>query len=210
MPDLTRALRALLPSAVGLGQTDPQGRYPDLGPPGASPVRRAEFAAGRAAATIAMRAIGWPDAPIPMGDDRAPVWPAGLTGSISHTRTVCLAIVAPVHAASALGLDIEPEHALSPDLWDEVCLPAERRLIATAPDPAAMATLIFCAKEAVYKAQYPWTRQMFGFDRLAVVIGADHFAATFLAPTGTIPAGTVWTGRHLCADQHRIAVVHRP
>jgi 4'-phosphopantetheinyl transferase EntD len=41
-----------------------------------------------------MDALGLPERPIPMGRDRAPVWPEGVVGSISHSDAFCLAAVA--------------------------------------------------------------------------------------------------------------------
>jgi 4'-phosphopantetheinyl transferase EntD len=151
--------------------------------------------------------LGFPASPIPMGPDRAPVWPAGLSGSITHTRQMALAAV--TRAPALIGIDLEPDDAVTPPMWDAVFLPAERSLIAAAPDPTAMATLIFCAKEATYKAQYPLTRALFGFDRIEIAPGHSDFTATFRAQTGPIAAGTIWTGHHAAAHGHILAALYR-
>jgi 4'-phosphopantetheinyl transferase EntD len=209
MHELATALRCILPAFVKVGHADPQLAYADIGPPGATPQRRAEFAAGRAAARLAIQALGHDACVIPMGDDRAPVWPPGLTGSISHTRTACLAAVATTPGVVALGIDLEPECAVDSTLWDEVLLPAEKAFVCASTAPARMATLIFCAKEAVYKAQYTLTRQLFGFERLLITPGPDYFTATFQAATGPIAKGTCWTGQHAHADGHILASLTR-
>ena len=49
-----------------------------------APARLAEFAQGRMHARIALARFGLADASIPMGSKRAPLWPAGFVGSISH------------------------------------------------------------------------------------------------------------------------------
>ena len=72
----------------------------------------------------------------------------------------------------------------------------------------ALATVIFCAKEAVYKAQYPATGLLFGFDRLHVTLGVGVFSARFLAATGPIAAGVVWTGRFAQVAGHVITAIH--
>ena len=74
--------------------------------------RQTEFALGRALARNALKDIGHlhPTTPvaIPVGGDRAPNWPTGIIGSISHCQDICVAVVAR-RAASvrAIGVDIE-------------------------------------------------------------------------------------------------------
>lgn len=202
MRELAAALAAMLPQA-GIGWADQETTAPADLPLGATPQRRAEFAAGRIAAMAGMQALGLPAAAVPMGADRAPLWPNGLTGSITHTRTVCLAAVA---RGGCIGIDLELENAVGPDLWDEILTLNER--LAVEADPA-LATIIFCAKEAIYKAQYPATRQLFGFDRLQITLGTSDFTARFTAQTGPLAAGSLWTGRFSRCAGHVLAAIHR-
>jgi 4'-phosphopantetheinyl transferase EntD len=194
MRELADALAALLPEA-GIGWADPRLTPPGHLPTGAIPPRRREFAAGRAAAAQAMARFGVM-ANVAMGDDRAPIWPEGLTGSITHTRSIALAVVL---RAGPIGIDLEPEGAVTPDLCPEILLPDERA------NPA-LATAIFCAKEATFKAQYPLTKAMFGFDRIAITTTAATFTARFTADTGPIPAGTLWPGHLIRAEGHILAL----
>jgi 4'-phosphopantetheinyl transferase EntD len=194
MRELAAALAALMPE-VGVGWADPCMTPPGHLPMGAIEARRREFAAGRAAAAQAMAMLGI-SADIPIGDDRAPVWPDGLSGSITHTRSIALAVL---QRGGPIGIDLEPEGAVTPDLFSEILLPEERA------DPA-LATAIFCAKEATFKAQYPLTRLMFGFDRLAITITQTTFTARFTAETGPIPAGTIWPGHLIRARGHILAL----
>ncbi len=207
MPDLAARLHAILPAHVAVAAADPAARHPDIGPPGAVPQRRAEFAAGRAAATTAMQAMGFPATPIPIGPDRAPIWPPGISGSITHTRTAALAAV--TRTPALIGIDLEPDDAVTPAMWDAVFLPTERALIDAAADPTRIATLIFCAKEATYKAQFPLTRALFGFDRIEIIPGNEAFSATFRATIGPIPQGSIWTGHHAAAYGHILAALYR-
>jgi 4'-phosphopantetheinyl transferase EntD len=200
MHRLAAALAAALPGA-GIGWADPRATAPGNLPIGAIPARRTEFAAGRAAAAQALAALGI-TAGVPMGDDRAPVWPAGIYGSITHTKTMALAAVT---TAGAIGIDLEPEDAVAADLWTHVLRPEE---CAIARQNPALATRIFCAKEAVFKAQYPRTKLMFGFDRLLITLDGAGFAARFMADTGPIAAGHVWPGQLICAEGHILAVCH--
>ena len=201
MRELAAALAAMLPQAA-VGWADPATTPPGDQPIGAVALRRAEFAAGRAAVVKAMGGLGLPVMAVPMGADRAPVWPAGITGSITHTRAVALAAVT---RGGVLGIDAELEGAVAPDLWETILTRAERAVVAGDP---ALATVIFCAKEAVYKAQYPVTGALFGFDRLEVTLDEGAFAARFTAKTGPIVAGTVWYGQYANIAGHIIAAIH--
>lgn len=182
-PTLGAALRDMLGPSVGIGVTDPTDSPDDLWADEAAalaraiPKRRAEFAAGRRAARAAMAMLGLPAAAIPQGADRAPIWPAGLTGSIAHCDHACIAAVSTTHIS--LGIDIEPATPLESDLWDIICTAPERHWIACQPDAGRAAKQIFSAKEAIYKAQYPITRRVIGFDAVTVSIAPDGgFAVT--------------------------------
>jgi 4'-phosphopantetheinyl transferase EntD len=211
MPDLahlTAAARALLPPGTAVAGADPQILHPLLPGepiPGATPSRLREFSAGRHAARAAIAALGHPVRAIPQGDDRAPLWPAGLTGTITHSRTACLAAVSAT--AKGLGLDLEDDSPLDPDLWDIILLPPERLWAETQPDPARAAKLIFSAKEAAYKAQYPTSLTLFGFDTLLIQINGNSFTATFQRPIGQFEQGSVLSGRHSTTDGQILTAV---
>jgi 4'-phosphopantetheinyl transferase EntD len=216
MPDpgrLADAARALLPAGVAVAAADPCAPPPPLLPgeaiPGAVDKRRREFAAGRDAVHRAMQALDLPPVPVPMGADRAPHWPQGLTGSITHTDTACLAAVTPQTVLWALGLDLETDTPLPRDLWDSVLLPAE--ILDLPRDPAAAgaeAKLVFSAKEAAYKAQYMLSRQIIGFDALRVRrVGADRFTAAFQDSCGPFAREALLQGRHARLEGHVLTVV---
>lgn len=205
MPDplaaLCRAARALLPETVAVAVTDPQADQPPLLPGEAVrgiPSRQREFAAGRAAARRCMADLGLPPQPVPAGDDRAPLWPPGLSGSITHSATACLAAL--TRAPMLLGLDIEPDVPLEKSLHSLILRPEER----DSPDPL----LLFSAKEAAYKAQYPLTRQLFGFEVLQIAITApDRFTAIFRESIGPFAEGSRLEGRYARAGGHLLTVV---
>jgi 4'-phosphopantetheinyl transferase EntD len=157
----------------------------------AVPARVAEFAAGRLAARRAMAGLGHPAVPIPAGLDRAPVWPKGLAGSISHAGGLA---VAAVRRGLPLGLDLEADAALEPDLWPLVCDAVELAALPVA-EPGHAARTIFSAKEAVYKAQYPLTGRLVGFDAVMITLHDSHFLARFRRDVGPLPRGHEMTGR---------------
>ena len=210
MPDLAAALRAVLPPGVALGVApgQGQGRGPDepLWPgedlPGAVPGRLAEFARGRSAARAALRGLGVAAVAIPMQADRSPLWPDGVTGSISHCAGACLAIAGRRTDLAGLGLDVEPAAPLDRDLWPVILRPEE---MATA-DPLA----VFVAKEAAYKAQYALTGVLFDFQTLSVDLHAGGFAATFRRGVGRFATGHRLTGRLVRTAGHTAALCAIP
>ncbi|OZA14694.1 MAG: hypothetical protein B7Y02_04305 [Rhodobacterales bacterium 17-64-5] len=182
MPDIAARLRAILPRGAVLGESAaPVALWPGEDLPGAVPARSAEFAAGRSAVRQALRSLGLAPVAIPMGLDRAPIWPDGATGSISHCAGACLAVMGLTRDYRGLGLDIEPLHPLPTELWSTVLRPEEHNQINDFPpsQQGLQALRIFVAKEAAYKAQYAITRQVFDFQTLAVTWRYHGFTAEF-------------------------------
>lgn len=195
MPELATALRAILPAGMALGVA---GAMPEPLWPGeaivAVPHRLAEFAAGRAAARQALAALGLPKVAIPMGEDRAPIWPQGVVGSISHCAGACMAVVARQSDFVGIGLDLEPAQPLARDLWPSILRPEE--FAADGLD----ALRIFVAKEAAYKAQYLLSRQVFDFQVLNITFQDQYFTARFVLPVPPFAAGHILQGRMIEAD----------
>ncbi|MFN7224620.1 MAG: 4'-phosphopantetheinyl transferase [Paracoccaceae bacterium] len=177
--DFLAALRGIAPDGAGIGWANPALDYPVMPAEvlqSASPARAREFAAGRAAARTALACIGVPPQAILHGSDRAPIWPKGVIGSITHTGQACLAIAMPVGPCRGVGIDLEDDSPLPRDLWDTILTPDEQIRMTGARAKAA-----FCAKEAAYKAQYPVSGTLYGFDRMVIDQTDDRFAATFTA-----------------------------
>ncbi len=173
---MSAALRRMLGPDVGIGITNPiapsGGLWPQetIAMTRAVPKRLYEFTAGRNAAREAMADLGVSPAAIPVGKDRAPIWPAGLSGSITHCPQWCIAAVARLADYKALGIDVEPATRLDEELVDIICTSAENEWRTRQPDPLLAAKMIFSAKEAVYKAQYPLTGAVIGFDAMTLDI----------------------------------------
>jgi len=216
MPDafsLAGAAAALLPDGVGVGSADPGRRYPlaqgeEL--PGAVAARLAEFSAGRHAARAALSALGRRPVAMPMAPDRAPVWPPGVTGGITHSRTACLAAVANLGPLlRGLGLDLEEASPLAQELWDTVLRPEEQLWLARQPaaERGLLAKTVFSAKEAAYKAQYAVSGALFGFDALEVALEGDRFIATFRQAVPGFGEGARLQGRWGNVQGHILTAV---
>lgn len=202
---LSTALLQVVPKGVGVGVTDPRETYAAPFPEEAAAVARAsagrvrEFAAGRAAIRLAMSELGCPAVAVPNGEDRAPRWPVGLTGSLSHCDRACIALVASSRSMRALGIDVEPNEALEPDLWPTICSVTERAWLSAQPaaERGRLARLIFSAKECIYKLQYQVSRTLIGFEALEVTPDLDigQFEATLTEDVPGFGAGTCFHGR---------------
>lgn len=153
---------------------------------GAGDKRRLEFTAGRVMARQAMGAIGLPAAAIPVAADRAPVWPEGVIGSISHCDSLCVAVVARAGDVGAIGIDAEEDTPLEQALWTEICTAPERAWLQTRPEAqrGRLAKRIFSAKEAVYKAIFPRIRKVLEFSDVTIDPARSH--ATCFSAQGRI------------------------
>lgn len=210
-PALLSALRDLAPNGAGCGWADPRldhGLYPGEELAQAVPARLREFSAGRAAARAAMVEIGFSSSAIPHGSNREPIWPAGMVGSITHTATHCLAIVLPMDRFRGVGIDLEEHADLERDLWPAVLHPLERQRLELIPQchQPKSALTYFCTKEAVYKAQYPITRQLLDFQDLVVSFQAGIFEARFQRDVGAFAKHSKVIGRTKVVDRHLLAL----
>lgn len=144
--------------------------------------RRREFTTARWCARRALARLGLPPVAIPRGERGAPVWPAGVVGSMTHCDGYRAAALARSGDVISIGVDAEPHAPLPDGVLETVTLPEERRLLAdvTASDPTVCwDRLLFCAKEATYKTWFPLTRRWLGFDEASVSL--DPVAGTFVA-----------------------------
>lgn len=197
----------LLPFPVRTAEMDPRTAPEDLLPgeehaiARAVPARRREFAAGRTCARHAMRALGAPAAPIPQGGDRAPVWPDGLVGSITHTEGWCAAAVARTQdGIRAIGIDVEPAEPLDAALLRMICVEEERELLAARPaERGLLGRLIFSAKESAYKSQYVLSRTLIGFHAMHIVLDepARRFTAVFRKDVAPFARGDALAGSYV-------------
>ncbi|QLC74373.1 4'-phosphopantetheinyl transferase superfamily protein [Pseudomonas sp. LPB0260] len=179
--------------------------------------RQAEYLAGRLCAREALRRLtGQPQVPA-VGADRAPQWPAGVVGSISHGHGWAAALVAHRSAWRGLGLDIEPPlaSARAERLAAEILTPTELHRLQSLPaeQRAWRVSLTFSLKESLFKALYPLVLRRFYFHdaellncqddgrarlRLLIDLGADW------------PAGSELQGQFAECDGQLLSLVSIP
>lgn len=207
---LTDALRSLFPSSISVASLPivdpiPKG-FPEeeICIEGVNDLRKREFRAGRMCAHRALSALGADSGPIIASENRGPIWPDGIIGSISHTRKHCIAAVAETKVVSSIGLDMELYQRMKPHLWRLVLTGGEYDALSALKDEqekVLLAALIFSAKEAFYKYQYPLTQVWLGFQDAEVVISPETSTFSLKVLNDVEPfgaSGTIIQGRYAC------------
>lgn len=148
----------------------------------ATDTRRSDFAAGRAAARIALQRLGIPGTDVLKGSGGEPLWPPGVVGSIAHSAGLAMAMVARTTHAAAIGLDLERRRPVE-EITDFVAFDGELAWLASKPDLSEDRLIeLFAAKEAVFKAVFPMVHRHFGFEAVHLTPGEPGFLATVVSP----------------------------
>jgi 4'-phosphopantetheinyl transferase EntD len=125
--------------------------------------RRVYFSLGRAAARDALAEFGIYGVAIGRGPSGEPLWPAGIVGAISHAGDLAIAIVGRQDDYAGLGIDVEQlSRGLTARAARLVCTPAEMVWANPEADTTRL-TMLFSAKEAVFKALFPIEGVWLGF-----------------------------------------------
>ncbi|MDT5343040.1 MAG: hypothetical protein QOE52_2224 [Mycobacterium sp.] len=201
---LTTLMSAVLPA------TGPAGgnlAYAELysDPPGLTPMaeeepliarsvakRRNEFITVRYCARMALGELGFPPVPILKGDKGEPCWPDGVVGSLTHCAGYRGAVVGRDGVVRSVGVDAEPHDVLPDGVLDAISLPAERAEMTALPAGVHWDRILFCAKEATYKAWFPLTKRWLGFEDAHIIFGVDDsgsagsFESTILIDGATL------------------------
>ena len=135
--------------------------------------RRNEFITVRYCARQALGELGLAPVPILKGDKGQPCWPDGVVGSLTHCEGYRGAAVGRQDEVRSVGIDAEPHGVLPKGVLDAISLPAERAELQALPTGLHWDRILFCAKEATYKAWYPVTRRWLGFEDAHIVFDVD-------------------------------------
>lgn len=162
------AMEAADPDALPAGEAALAARF--------APGRRREFAAGRQCARRLLAELGAGAPLLLVGEFRAPGWPPGVVGSISHGAGLCVVAVARCGAVRGLGVDVESDAPLGEALRRRVCSDGEARRLAGAgaEEAGRLAKLLFSAKEAVYKCVHPLLQRPLGLRAVEVRLGPQE------------------------------------
>lgn len=128
--------------------------------------RRSEFLAGRVCAQRSLEQLGISGTVGSIDRRRDPLWPQGSTGAITHSHGIAAALTGSTCYWQGIGLDIE--HWIEPSsarhLASAILQPHEIELLDNDDTYfARQLTLIFSAKETLFKALNPLTGTSFYF-----------------------------------------------
>ncbi len=163
-------------------------------------VRKAEFGDARWCAHQALAQLGAnTEQPILRGERGMPLWPKGFVGSITHTTGLRAAVAAPSSAVLAVGLDVEPAQPLPDGICSTIARPGELRQLdrLRAGGLACADRLLFCAKEATYKAWFPLAHRFLDFDEAEIELRPDGTLSSYILarPTPVPLIGGRWRVR---------------
>jgi 4'-phosphopantetheinyl transferase EntD len=136
----------------------------------AAPERRREHATVRACARAALVELGQRPAPILNDADGVPVWPSGVVGSLTHCPGYRAALVSLRAETASIGIDAEPHAPLPPEVADVVLREDDAYDV---PTGWHAGRIVFCAKEAAYKAWFPATRRWLEFADVVMIVRSD-------------------------------------
>lgn len=173
----------------------------------AVPLRQAQFADARACARNALADLtghDHADTVIGKGERGMPLFPHGIIGSLTHTTGFRAAVVTRTDTLKSVGLDAEVAKPL-PDGVSNVVLTARDMQQITAlqqhvhqheTDPQLFSaedileTVVFSAKEALYKSWFPLSRVFLDFAQADIEVHHDGALTAFVhhdVDCGTIP-----------------------
>ncbi|MCK0440397.1 4'-phosphopantetheinyl transferase superfamily protein [Gordonia alkaliphila] len=136
--------------------------------------RRREFTTARHCGRQALGQLGIDPVPILRGERGMPLWPPNVVGSLTHCDGYRAAVAAYSMQVRSLGIDAEPHLALPDGVLSHTSVAAEREVLAERSDDLHWDRLLFCAKEATYKAWFPVTGRWLGFEDAHITFTRDE------------------------------------
>ena len=135
------------------------------------------FVSGRQCVRVLQKQLGLPEFDLAQGEF-GPIWPSGLVGSISHSKELAAATI--LRDFVSVGVDIEKRGRLKLAAAKRVATKEEYERYSSFPDFDW--TLLFSAKESVFKAISPLARSYIGFREVEVVLDPvrKSFSASYL------------------------------
>lgn len=156
--------------------------------------RRRDFTLGRSCAHAALAQLGGDDGMIGLSKNGAPLWPDGFCGSITHTAGYAAATVARRADFLSLGVDAERVGGVTTKLWPKLFDAEEGALLAAlSPElQLRVATILFSAKEACFKAWSPLGAATQSFRDIHIALRNDGFDA--ISAAGLLQGRFVFRG----------------
>lgn len=147
--------------------------------------RDREFAVGRYCARQSLQRLKI-TADVPVDTDRKPVWPPGIVGSISHSHHYAWAATAEKNSIKGIGVDTEiiVDESTLRQIVKEITTDAEWKLLSLIDaDIKTAFTVVFSAKESIFKCLYPLNEKFFGFHDVQLISANDQQVTFAQQPT---------------------------
>jgi len=140
--------------------------------------RRNEFGAGRMCARRALESLGIQECVLTSKSDGSTAWPPGIVGAISHSDSWCGAAVARQSDYSGVGFDIETADRVTRRVAKRVLTDSEMNWVGSqaGDESGKWFTLIFSAKESIYKCLPPLVGKGARFRDAEIIPHADGFS----------------------------------
>lgn len=163
--------------------------------------RQAEYLAGRYAARCALHNLGIEAKVIATGKHRSPVWPTGISASITHTNSVAVCAASYNYDYEYLGIDIEKRlhlKCISKVKGSIINFNEENLLLKSELSFEDAFTLTFSAKESLFKALYSHVGRYFDFSAAQIIgicFSTKRFTITLVEDlTPELITGITFTG----------------
>lgn len=127
-------------------------------------------AAARGLARTLLVQRGYDPFPLPRRLGFGPVWPPRIVGSLAHCEDCAAAAIASASCVSGLGIDIEPALPIADDVFEFIATARERRSFSRR---GVWRRVLFCAKEAAFKAAYAADQIPVEFHEIEIGDGFD-------------------------------------
>ncbi|MEA1971589.1 MAG: 4'-phosphopantetheinyl transferase superfamily protein [Thermodesulfobacteriota bacterium] len=137
--------------------------------------RRNEFGAGRMCARSALENLGIRERVLARKSDGSTAWPPGIVGAISHSDSWCGAAVARQSDYLGVGFDIETADRVTSSIARRVLTDSEMDWVGRQAEDESRKwfTLIFSAKESIYKCLPPFVGKSIRFRDAEIVPHAE-------------------------------------
>ena len=129
--------------------------------------RKEHYRSGRICAGEVLSKLGTLGQPVLRDPQtREPLWPEGISGAITHSGKWAAAAAGKTSDVSGIGIDLEDlERQVDSRISRHVCIPEEQKWLQECGEDFLEQNLkiIFSAKEAIFKAFFPYTRTYLHF-----------------------------------------------
>lgn len=150
-------------------------------------------------------------------EEKRPRWPSGYVGSITHSGDFVLAAVAKTSTLKSIGVDsekISDTPARMQKIARKISSPQETEFVQKTLSTEHALTLIFSAKESLFKCLYPVVKEFFWFEAAELIYvepSTQAFKIRLTKNLGAVfKAGSEFSGRYQIDKTHLHTCIELP